>query len=55
MLGIDDEGERPSGLGDSHLALKSGTVNGNGEYTAYSAMEADRESTDKPTTSVVGR
>ena len=49
------EGERPSGLGDGHLALKSGTVNGNGDYTAYSAMETDRESTDKPTTSVVGR
>jgi putative transposase len=27
------EGKRPSGLGDGHLALKSGTVNGNGKYT----------------------
>ncbi|WP_049934474.1 RNA-guided endonuclease InsQ/TnpB family protein [Haloplanus natans] len=49
------EGRRPSGLGDGHLALKSGTLNGNGEYTAYDATSADRESTDKPTTSVVGR
>jgi len=49
------EGERPSGLGDGHLALKSGTLNGNGDYTASSTSEADRESTDKPTTSVVGR
>ncbi|WP_255192423.1 RNA-guided endonuclease InsQ/TnpB family protein [Natronobeatus ordinarius] len=49
------EGKRPSGLGDGHLALKSGTLNGNGDYTAYSDSEADRESTDKPTTSVVGR
>ncbi|WP_435361819.1 RNA-guided endonuclease InsQ/TnpB family protein [Haloarchaeobius sp. DFWS5] len=49
------EGKRPSGLGDGHLALKSGTLNGNGDYTAYSTSEADRESTDKPTTSVVGR
>ncbi|WP_267639890.1 RNA-guided endonuclease InsQ/TnpB family protein [Haloarchaeobius amylolyticus] len=49
------EGKSPSGLGDGHLALKSGTLNGNGEYTAYSDSEADRKSTDKPTTSVVGR
>ncbi|OYR41600.1 RNA-guided endonuclease TnpB family protein [Halorubrum sp. Eb13] len=49
------EGKRPSGLGDGHLALKSGMLNGNGDYTAYSNSEADRESTDKPTTSVVGR
>ncbi|WP_276257901.1 RNA-guided endonuclease InsQ/TnpB family protein [Haloglomus litoreum] len=49
------EGKRPSGLGDSHLALKSGTLNGNGEYTAYDASSSDQESTDKPTTSVVGR
>ncbi|MFC4407891.1 RNA-guided endonuclease InsQ/TnpB family protein [Haloarchaeobius iranensis] len=49
------EGERPSGLGDGHLALKSGMVNGNGEYTASDGSSADRESTDKPTTSVVGR
>jgi putative transposase len=48
------EGKRPSGLGDGHLALKSGMLNGNGDYTAYSTSEADRESTDKPTTSVVG-
>jgi IS605 OrfB family transposase len=48
-------GKRPDGLGDGHLALKSGTLNGNGDYTAYSTSEADRESTDKPTTSVVGR
>ena len=49
------EGKRPSGLGDGHLALKSGTLNGNGDYTASSTTEADRESMDKPTTSVVGR
>ena len=49
------EGKRPSGLGDGHLALKSGMLNGNGDYTASSNSEADRESTDKPTTSVVGR
>jgi putative transposase len=42
-------------LGDGHLALKSGTLNGNGEYIAYSTSEVDRESTDKPTTSVGGR
>ncbi|QOS13425.1 transposase [Haloferax sp. Atlit-6N] len=48
-------GKRPDGLGDGHLALKSGMVNGNGDYTAYSNSEVDRESTDKPTTSVVGR
>ena len=49
------EGKRPSGLGDGHLALKSGTLNGNGDYTASSTSEVDRESTDKPATSVVGR
>jgi IS605 OrfB family transposase len=49
------EGKRPSGLGDGHLALKSGMLNGNGDYTAYDVSSADRESTDKPTTSVVGR
>ncbi|WP_318567016.1 transposase [Salinigranum marinum] len=48
-------GKRPAELGDGHLALKSGMLNGNGDYTAYSNSEADRESTDKPTTSVVGR
>jgi len=48
-------GKRPDGLGDGHLALKSGTLNGNGEYIAYSTSEVDRESTDKPTTSVGGR
>ncbi|WP_255196498.1 transposase [Halorarius litoreus] len=49
------EGKRPSGLGDGHLALKSGMLNGNGDYTAYDVSSSDRESTDKPTTSVVGR
>jgi putative transposase len=47
-------GKRPAGLGDGYLALKSETLNGNGEYTAYSSSEEDRGSTDKPTTSVVG-
>lgn len=49
------EGKRPSGLGDGHLALRSGTLNGNGDYTAYDNSSSDRESTDKPTTSVMGR
>jgi IS605 OrfB family transposase len=49
------EGKRPSGLGDGHLALKSGTLKGNGDYTAYDNSSLDRESMDKPTTSVVGR
>jgi len=49
------EGKRPSGLGDGHLALKSGTLKGNGDYTAYDNSSSDRESTDKPTTEVVGR
>ncbi|WP_233255190.1 transposase [Halopenitus persicus] len=43
------EGKRPSGLGDGQLALKSGTVNGNGEYTPDDPFEStDRESTGKP-------
>ena len=43
------EGKRPSGLGDGQLALKSGTVNGNGEYTPDDPSgSADRESTGKP-------
>ena len=43
------EGKRPSGLGDGQLALKSGAVNGNGDYTPDDPSgSADRESTDKP-------
>jgi len=43
------EGKRPSGLGDGQLALKSGTVNGNGDYTPDDPSgSADRESTGKP-------
>jgi IS605 OrfB family transposase len=42
------EGKRPSGLGDGQLALKSGMVNGNGDYTPSDDSSADRESTDKP-------
>ena len=42
------EGKRPSGLGDGQLALKSGTLNGNGNYTPSDDSSADRESTDKP-------
>ena len=43
------EGKRPSGLGDGQLAPKSGTVNGNGEYTPDDPPgSADRESTGKP-------
>jgi len=30
-------GKRPDGLGEGHLALKSGMLNGNGDYTAYEA------------------
>lgn len=48
-------GKRPDGLGDGHLALKSGTVNGNGEYNAYDFSSSDRESTDKPTDDSEGR
>ncbi len=48
-------GKRPDELGDGHLALKSGTLNGTGECTASSTSEADRESADKLTTSVVDR
>ncbi|EMA52024.1 zinc ribbon domain-containing protein [Halococcus salifodinae] len=42
------EGKRPSGLGDGQLALKSGALNGNGDYTPSDDVSADRESTDKP-------
>ena len=38
------EGKRPSGLGDGQLALKSGTLNGNGHYTPSDDSSADRES-----------
>ncbi|WP_210424104.1 zinc ribbon domain-containing protein [Halorussus ruber] len=38
------EGKRPSGLGDGHLALKSGTLTLNGEYTAFSTLETEGES-----------
>ena len=38
------EGKRPSGLGDGHLALKSGTVNLNGDYTAYDTASSEGES-----------
>nr|WP_160168002.1 RNA-guided endonuclease TnpB family protein [Haloterrigena salina] len=38
------EGKRPSGLGDGHLALKSGTVTLNGDYTAYDTVSAEGES-----------
>ncbi|WP_154020035.1 RNA-guided endonuclease InsQ/TnpB family protein [Halococcus sediminicola] len=48
-------GKRPDGLGNGQLALKSGTLNGSGDYTAHDDVSADQESTDKPTTSVVGR
>ncbi|MEZ3163852.1 transposase [Halorubrum sp. RMP-47] len=43
------EGKRLSGLGDGQLALKSGTLNGTGDYTPDDPSgSADRESTDKP-------
>ncbi len=38
------EGKRPSGLGDGHLALKSGTLTLNGDYTAYDTVSAEGES-----------
>jgi len=38
------EGKRPSGLGDGHLALKSGTLTLNGDYTAYDTLSAEGES-----------
>ncbi|WP_440990689.1 RNA-guided endonuclease InsQ/TnpB family protein [Haloarchaeobius baliensis] len=47
--------ERSDGLGDGHLALKSGMLNGNGDYTAYDVSSSDQESTDKSTTSFVDR
>jgi hypothetical protein len=44
-----------SGAGAPYqCALASGVVNQNGEYTVYSVTESERESTDKPPTSVVG-
>jgi len=39
------EGKRPSGLGNGHLTLKSGTVNGTGEYVPDDSSEStDQES-----------
>jgi putative transposase len=39
------EGKRPSGLGDGHLTLKSGTVNGTGEFVPDDSSEStDQES-----------
>ncbi|WP_157972658.1 RNA-guided endonuclease InsQ/TnpB family protein [Haloprofundus halophilus] len=38
------EGKRPSGLGDGHLALKNGTLNPNGDYTAYDRASSEGES-----------
>jgi IS605 OrfB family transposase len=43
-----------SGGAACQCALTSGTVKLNGEYTASSVTESEGESTDKPTTSVVG-
>ncbi len=43
-----------SGGAPCQCALTSGTLNLNGEFYAYSVTEAEGESTDKPTTSVVG-
>ncbi|WP_224338201.1 RNA-guided endonuclease InsQ/TnpB family protein [Haloprofundus halobius] len=48
-------GQKSSGGGaPCQCALTSGTLNLNGEFSAYSVTEAEGESTDKPTTSVVG-
>jgi IS605 OrfB family transposase len=38
------EGKRPSGLGDGHLALKSGTLTSNGDFTAYDPASSEGES-----------
>ncbi|MFC7072409.1 RNA-guided endonuclease InsQ/TnpB family protein [Halovenus rubra] len=48
------EGKRPSGLGNSQLALKSGTLNVSDVSNVHSSIEFERESTDKPTPSGVG-
>jgi len=48
-------GQTSSGGGaPCQCALKSGTLNLNGEFTASVSSTAEGESTDKPTTSVVG-
>ncbi len=48
-------GQKSSGGGaPCQCALPSGTLNLNGDYNAYSVTEVEGESTDKPTTSVVG-
>lgn len=46
-----------SGLGNCHLALKSGMLSSNGEYVAYDSVKESSEgkSTLKPTASAVGR
>ncbi|MDS0300220.1 transposase [Halogeometricum sp. S1BR25-6] len=44
----------PSGGAPRQCALTSGTLNLNGDFHAYSVTESEGESTDKPTTSVVG-
>ena len=43
-----------SGGAPCQCALASGTLNLNGEFTAYSVSEAEGESTDKPTASAEG-
>ncbi len=43
-----------SGGAPCQYALPSGTLNPNGDFHAYSITESEGESTDKPTTSVVG-
>jgi len=43
-----------SGGARCQCALKSGTLNLNGDYTASVGSTVEGESTDKPTTSVVG-
>ncbi|SDM90921.1 transposase, IS605 OrfB family, central region, partial [Halogranum gelatinilyticum] len=44
----------PSGGAPCQCALASGTLNLNGDFHTYSITESEGESTDKPTTSVVG-
>ncbi|UHH26833.1 transposase [Halobacterium noricense] len=48
-------GKRPDGLGNGQLALKSGMLNVSNTSSVHSSLEFEREPTDKPTASAVGR
>jgi len=47
-------GKRSDGLGNGQLALNSGALNVSDMPNVHSSLEFERESTDKPTSSVVG-